>query len=131
MVSGLRRELRTELLWPSVAAHKQHHAAGNLQGQGVAMVFLHHRQRKIGARRNAGAGPDIAILGEDPVTIHRNARMTLGQHVRQFPVRGGSAVHRGFRLRPERKLQRIPTRCGAHALARVRSQASNSGSKRD
>src|SRR5271167_5028932 len=91
MVGGLRRELRTELLLPSVAAHKQHQAAGNLQGQRVAVVFLHQRQRKIGAGRDAGARPDIAILGEDTVTIHRNAWMTPGQHIRERPVCGCSS----------------------------------------
>jgi len=65
--------------------------AGVDRGQRVAVILLHQSQSEIGARRNAGACPNVAILSEDPVAIHRNARIAPRQLTSQLPMRGGSA----------------------------------------
>ncbi len=89
MVGSLTCKLRTELALASTPAHKQHHAARDLQGQSVAMVFLDHRQGEINPCRDPGAGPDISILSKDPIAINADARITLRQNIGQFPMRGG------------------------------------------
>src|SRR5664279_5796761 len=88
MVGGLGRQLRTELALAAPAAHEEHHAARDFQGKRVAMIFLDHGQREVSTGGNSGAGPNVAILGEDPVTIYRNLRIALRQGPCQLPVGG-------------------------------------------
>ncbi len=89
MVGGLGCELRTELALASSAAHEQHHAARDFQGERVAVVFLNHCQREINPGGNPGAGPDISVLSKDAIPIDGNARIAFGQDIGQFPMRGG------------------------------------------
>ena len=91
MIGGLGCKLRTELALASAAAHEQHHAARDFQGERVTVVFFNHRQREINTGGNPGAGPDISILSKDTVAVHGNPWITLRQDISQFPMRGGLA----------------------------------------
>ena len=88
MVRSLCSELRAELTLATATTHKQDHAAGDPQGERVAVVFLNHRQGEVRACRNSGAGPYVSILGEYPITIDRDIWITLSQRICQLPVSG-------------------------------------------
>ncbi|MNN50281.1 hypothetical protein D3C81_1648570 [compost metagenome] len=82
----LQGQGHAELRLTTRTLEKHHQLPGDFQGHAPPEVLFHHGQRQIYARRDAGRGPDRAVVDEDRVGFDLQARVLLRQLLATGPV---------------------------------------------
>ena len=85
------RELGAELGLAACALGEQHEAAGDVEGEGAAVVVLDEGERQVHAGGDPRRRPHVAVAHEDPILVDADRRVQAGHEVAHRPVRRGPA----------------------------------------